>query len=40
MKFKGRMTLLTGENNTLIIDDTYNASPFAVGSTLQNLKRY
>lgn len=35
---KGRMTLLTGDNNTLIIDDTYNASPFAVESALRTLK--
>lgn len=35
---KGRMTLLSGENNTLIIDDTYNASPFAVESALRTVK--
>ncbi len=34
---KGRMSLLLGENNTLIIDDTYNASPFAVESALKTL---
>jgi UDP-N-acetylmuramoyl-tripeptide--D-alanyl-D-alanine ligase len=35
---KGRMNLLKGEKNTLIIDDTYNASPFAVLSALHTLK--
>lgn len=35
---KGRMNLLKGEKNTLIIDDTYNSSPFAVESALLTLK--
>ncbi|MFA7285257.1 MAG: UDP-N-acetylmuramoyl-tripeptide--D-alanyl-D-alanine ligase [Candidatus Paceibacterota bacterium] len=33
----GRMRLLLGENNTIIIDDTYNSSPFAVESALKTL---
>ena len=33
----GRMRLLLGENNTIIIDDTYNSSPFAVESALRTL---
>lgn len=33
----GRMRLLKGENNSLIIDDTYNSSPFACGSALKTL---
>jgi UDP-N-acetylmuramoyl-tripeptide--D-alanyl-D-alanine ligase len=33
----GRMRLLLGENNTVIIDDTYNSSPFAVESALKTL---
>lgn len=33
----GRMRLLLGESNTVIIDDTYNASPFAVESALKTL---
>jgi len=34
----GRMRLLTGINNSLIIDDTYNSSPFACESALKTLK--
>ncbi len=33
----GRMRLLKGINNTLIIDDTYNSSPFACESALNTL---
>lgn len=33
----GRMRLLQGVNNSLIIDDTYNSSPFACASALQTL---
>ena len=33
----GRMRLLHGINNTLIIDDTYNSSPFATQTALQTL---
>ncbi len=33
----GRMRLLSGINNTLIIDDTYNSSPFACESALETL---
>ncbi|MBY0376918.1 hypothetical protein K2P96_03015 [Patescibacteria group bacterium] len=33
----GRMCLLKGINNTLIIDDTYNSSPFACESALKTL---
>ncbi len=33
----GRMCLLKGINETLIIDDTYNSSPFACESALQTL---
>ena len=33
----GRMRLLTGINETLIIDDTYNSSPFACESGLNTL---
>jgi UDP-N-acetylmuramoyl-tripeptide--D-alanyl-D-alanine ligase len=33
----GRMRLLTGINETLIIDDTYNSSPFACESALLTL---
>ena len=33
----GRMRLLKGINNTLIIDDTYNSSPFACESALSTL---
>ncbi len=33
----GRMCLLKGINNTLIIDDTYNSSPFACESALRTL---
>ncbi|MDO8686843.1 MAG: Mur ligase family protein [Candidatus Berkelbacteria bacterium] len=35
----GRMRLLKGINNCLIIDDTYNSSPFACESALQTLKQ-
>jgi UDP-N-acetylmuramoyl-tripeptide--D-alanyl-D-alanine ligase len=34
----GRMRLLKGINNSLIIDDTYNSSPFACESALKTLK--
>lgn len=34
----GRMRLLHGINGTLIIDDTYNSSPFACESALKTLK--
>jgi UDP-N-acetylmuramoyl-tripeptide--D-alanyl-D-alanine ligase len=34
----GRMRLLSGINETLIIDDTYNSSPFASESALKTLK--
>jgi len=34
----GRMKALAGINNTLIIDDTYNSSPFACESALNTLK--
>lgn len=34
----GRMRLLKGINNSLIIDDTYNSSPFACKSALKTLK--
>jgi len=34
----GRMRLLAGLNNSLIIDDTYNSSPFACESALVTLK--
>jgi len=33
----GRMRLLSGINNSLIIDDTYNSSPFACESALKTL---
>ncbi|KKR79847.1 MAG: UDP-N-acetylmuramoyl-tripeptide-D-alanyl-D-alanine ligase [Candidatus Nomurabacteria bacterium GW2011_GWA2_40_9] len=33
----GRMRLLTGIKNTLIIDDTYNSSPFACESALKTI---
>jgi UDP-N-acetylmuramoyl-tripeptide--D-alanyl-D-alanine ligase len=33
----GRMRLLRGEENSLIIDDTYNSSPFACESALKTL---
>jgi len=33
----GRMRLLRGMNNSLIIDDTYNSSPFACQSALKTL---
>jgi UDP-N-acetylmuramoyl-tripeptide--D-alanyl-D-alanine ligase len=35
---KGRMNLIPGLKNTLIIDDTYNASPVAVHSALRGLR--
>lgn len=35
---KGRMRLLNGINNSLIIDDTYNSSPYACESALFTLK--
>ncbi len=31
------MRLLAGDNNTIIIDDSYNASPYAVESALRTL---
>jgi len=34
----GRMRLLFGKNDSFIIDDTYNSSPFACESALQTLK--
>lgn len=34
---RGRMNIIPGKNNTLIIDDTYNASPAAVRAALQVL---
>jgi len=33
----GRMNLLRGQENTIIIDDTYNSSPLAAESALQTL---
>ncbi|MEK7539390.1 MAG: UDP-N-acetylmuramoyl-tripeptide--D-alanyl-D-alanine ligase [Patescibacteria group bacterium] len=33
----GRMRLLKGINNSMIIDDTYNSSPLACGSALETL---
>lgn len=33
----GRMNILKGQKNTLIIDDTYNSSPIAASSALQAL---
>jgi UDP-N-acetylmuramoyl-tripeptide--D-alanyl-D-alanine ligase len=38
MPAKGRGMLLPGIKNTIIIDDTYNASPQSVEAALQNLK--
>ncbi|MEK7641579.1 MAG: UDP-N-acetylmuramoyl-tripeptide--D-alanyl-D-alanine ligase [Patescibacteria group bacterium] len=35
---KGRMNLISGANNSTIIDDTYNSSPDATLSALQTLK--
>ena len=35
---KGRMNLVAGAKNTVIIDDTYNSSPVALSSALQTLK--
>jgi len=34
----GRMRLLVGKNDSFIIDDTYNSSPFACESALKTLK--
>lgn len=34
---KGRMNILRGTNNSIIIDDTYNSSPLAVASALRSL---
>jgi len=34
---KGRMNLIAGKNNTLIIDDTYNSSPRAAAAALDAL---
>jgi UDP-N-acetylmuramoyl-tripeptide--D-alanyl-D-alanine ligase len=40
MKFApGRMNLLEGENDTLLIDDTYNSSPIAVKKALDTLSK-
>lgn len=36
---KGRMHLLPGVKNTLIIDDTYNASPLSTGKALYQLSQ-
>lgn len=36
----GRGRLLTGKNNSIIIDDTYNASPIAVEKALATLKTF
>lgn len=33
----GRMNILKGQNNTMIIDDSYNSSPIAASSALQAL---
>ncbi len=35
---KGRMRIIKGIKNTVIIDDTYNSSPKALGSALNTLK--
>jgi len=35
---KGRMRLIRGIKNSMIIDDTYNSSPLALNSALQTLK--
>lgn len=35
----GRMRVLTGHNNTTIIDDSYNSSPVALRAALATLKR-
>ena len=35
---RGRMTLIKGVKNSLIIDDTYNSSPVALTSALETLK--
>ena len=35
---RGRMTLINGIKNSLIIDDTYNSSPVALTSALETLK--
>ncbi|MGB8815789.1 MAG: UDP-N-acetylmuramoyl-tripeptide--D-alanyl-D-alanine ligase, partial [Minisyncoccia bacterium] len=35
---KGRMSLVRGIKNSVIIDDTYNSSPLALNSALQTLK--
>ena len=35
---RGRMTLIKGIKNSLIIDDTYNSSPVALTSALETLK--
>ena len=34
---KGRMNLLNGKNNTILIDDSYNSSPIAATSAINNL---
>lgn len=36
---KGRMRIIDGIKNTIILDDSYNASPKAVGSALEVLKQ-
>lgn len=35
---KGRMNLVSGIKNSIIIDDTYNSSPIALNSALETLK--
>lgn len=34
---KGRMTILPGKNGSLLLDDTYNASPISVSAALETL---
>jgi len=34
---KGRMNLLAGENDSIIVDDSYNSSPIAAASAVRNL---
>jgi UDP-N-acetylmuramoyl-tripeptide--D-alanyl-D-alanine ligase len=36
---KGRLNLLAGLNNSLVIDDTYNANPLSVAYALKQLKK-
>ncbi len=35
---KGRMNIIAGKNNSILIDDTYNSSPDAVTAALETLK--